>query len=85
MACALALLLIAQLVNRRVKASMHLAFHAFLGFLILSFNWVAGVCFLLFALPLAWSRIYLGRHIGKEVVVGVVLGTLLGVAFWVLH
>lgn len=85
MACALALLVIAQLVNRRIKASMHLAFHAFLGFLILSLNGVAGACFLLFALPLAWSRIHLGRHIWKEVVVGMALGSLLGVAFWVLH
>ena len=85
MACALALLVIAQLVNRQIKASMHLAFHAFLGFLILSLNTVAGICFLLFALPLAWSRIHLGRHIWKEVVVGMALGTLLGITFWVLH
>lgn len=85
MACALVLLVIAQLVNRRIKASMHLAFHAFLGFLILSLNWIAGVCVLLFALPLAWSRIHLGRHIWKEVVVGMALGTVLGIAFWVLH
>src|SRR5690606_1999841 len=84
LACALALLVIAHLVNVRIKASMHLAFHAFLGFIILSFNWMAGVCVLLFALPLAWSRIYLGRHIWQEVMVGMMLGTLLGVAFWVL-
>src|SRR5690606_2429013 len=85
MACALVLLVIAQLVNMRIKASMHLAFHAFLGFLILSLNWIAGVCVLLLALPLAWSRIHLGRHIWKEVVVGMALGTVLGIAFWVLH
>ncbi len=85
MACALALLVVAQLVNRRIKASMHLAFHAFLGFIILTLNGMAGVCFLLFALPLAWSRIHLRRHIWQEVVVGMILGTLLGVAFWVLH
>ncbi|MFB2119028.1 hypothetical protein [Parapedobacter sp. 2B3] len=85
LACALGLLLLAQLVNRRIKASMHLAFHAFLGFLVLSLNWIAGVCFLLFAVPLAWSRIHLGRHIWKEVVVGMGLGTLLGIAFWILH
>ncbi|MEC3879976.1 hypothetical protein [Parapedobacter sp. 10938] len=85
LSCALVLLVIAQLVNVRIKASMHLAFHAFLGFIILSFNWLAGGCVLLFALPLAWSRIHLGRHIWQEVVVGMVLGTLLGIAFWVLH
>lgn len=85
LACALVLLIIAQVVNKQIKASMHLAFHAFLGFLILSLNWVAGACFLLFALPLAWSRIHLGRHIWKEVIVGMILGSALGLAFWVLH
>ncbi len=85
MACALILLVVAQLVNRRIKASMHLAFHAFLGFIILTIHVTAGVFFLLFALPLAWSRIHLGRHIWKEVVVGMALGSVLGVAFWVLH
>lgn len=85
LACALVLLVVAQLVNVRIKASMHLAFHAFLGFIILSFSWLAGVCVLLFALPLAWSRIHLGRHIWQEVVVGMLLGTLLGAAFWILH
>lgn len=82
--CALLLLLTAQVVNRRIKASMHLAFHAFLGFLILYFNWMGGVLFLLFSPLLAWSRIHLKRHVWKEVVVGMVLGTVLGLAFWLL-
>ena len=85
MACALALLVIAQLVNKQIKASMHLAFHTFLGFIILSLNSVVGTCFLVFALPLAWSRVHLGRHTGKEVVVGTALGALLGMVFLVLH
>ena len=85
MACALALLVIAQLVNRKIKASMHLAFHAFLGFIIVSLNTVVGIAFLLFALPLGWSRIHLGRHVRKEVIVGMTLGTLLGITFLVLH
>lgn len=83
--CALLLLLTAQVVNRRIKASMHLAFHAFLGFLILYFNWMGGVLFLLFAPLLAWSRIYLKRHVWKEVLVGMVLGTILGLVFWLLN
>ncbi|MFC3200204.1 hypothetical protein ACFOET_21460 [Parapedobacter deserti] len=83
--CALMLLVAAQAVNRRIKASMHLAFHVFLGFLIFYFNWIAGVLFLLVAPLLAWSRIHLKRHVWKEVIAGVMLGTALGVAFWVLN
>lgn len=84
-ACSLILLLTAQLINIRIKASMHLAFHAFLGFLILYFNVLAGTVFLLFMPPLAWSRIHLKRHVWKEVVVGMVLGSVLGIAFWLLN
>ncbi|SKB97860.1 hypothetical protein SAMN05660226_04122 [Parapedobacter luteus] len=83
-ACSLVLLMVAQVVNRRIKASMHLAFHAFIGFLILYVNITAGIVFLLFAPLLAWSRIHLKRHVWKEVVVGMLLGTTLGMAFWVL-
>ncbi|SEL49547.1 phosphatase PAP2 family protein [Parapedobacter koreensis] len=84
-ACSLVLLVLAQVVNRRIKASMHLAFHAFIGFLILHINVVAGIIFLLFAPLLAWSRIHLKRHVWKEVVVGMVLGTILGAVFWLLN
>ena len=83
--CALVLLVAAQVVNTRVKASMHLAFHIFLSFLILYFSEVAGVAFLLFAPLLAWSRIYLKRHVWKEVVVGGGLGTFVGAAFWLIN
>jgi len=83
-ACALMLLVTAQAVNMRIKASMHLAFHVFLGLLILYFNWTAGILFLMFAPLLAWSRIHLKRHVWKEIVVGVMLGTVLGTAFWLL-
>ncbi len=84
-ACALVLLLTAQLINIRIKASMHLAFHAFLGFMILYFNGLAGAVFLLFMPVLAWSRIQLKRHVWKEVVVGMVLGSILGITFWFLN
>ena len=83
--CALMLLVIAQVVNTRIKASMHLAFHIFLSFLILHFNGVAGVAFLLFAPLLAWSRIHLKRHVWKEIVVGSILGAFFGAAFWLIN
>lgn len=85
MICAFSLLLVSQLVNTRVKASMHLAFHTFLGLLILHMNAVAGAIFLLFAPLLAWSRLYLKRHVLEEVLVGVVLGGLFGLIFWIIY
>ncbi len=80
--CALLLLLTAQVVNIAVKASMHLAFHTFLGFLILYFSWPVGITFLLLSPLLAWSRLYLKRHVLKEVLIGMVMGGLFGSAFW---
>jgi len=82
--CALMLLLTAQVVNIRVKASMHLAFHTFLGVLILYFNKNAGLGFLLFAPLLAWSRLHLKRHVKKEIFAGVALGAAFGMVFWLL-
>lgn len=83
--CAFALLVISQLVNTRIKASMHLAFHTFIGLLILHINSFAGVIFLLFTPLLAWSRLHLKRHVLEEVLVGSMLGILLGLAFWAIY
>ena len=81
--CALMLLLTAQVVNTIVKASMHMAFHTFLSFLILYFSWPIGVLFFLFAPVLAWSRLHLNRHVLKEVVIGMLMGAFFGGAFWI--
>lgn len=85
MICAFSLLLISQLVNTRVKASMHLAFHTFLSLLVLHIHAFAGILFLLFAPLLAWSRLHLRRHVLEEVLVGMVLGALFGLAFWIVY
>ena len=84
-ACACVLLLISQLVNTRIKASMHLAFHTYVSLLILHINSFAGVLFLLFTPLLAWSRLYLKRHVLEEVLVGIALGTVFGIAFWIIY
>lgn len=84
-ACACVLLLVSQLVNTRIKASMHLAFHTFVGLLILHINGFVGIVFLLFTPLLAWSRLHLKRHVLEEVLVGITLGTLFGLAFWVIY
>lgn len=85
MVCAFALLLVSQLVNTRVKASMHLAFHTFLALVILHTYIVAGTIFLLFTPLLAWSRLYLSRHILEEVLVGMALGGFFGLTFWIIY
>ncbi|WP_257667338.1 hypothetical protein [Parapedobacter tibetensis] len=82
--CALILLLVAQVVNIAVKASMHLAFHTFLGLLIFHFSWASGILFLFFSPFLAWSRLYLKRHVLKEIIVGIILGAIFGGVFLVL-
>lgn len=83
--CAFSLLLVAQLVNTRIKASMHLAFHTYLTLLVLHINVVVGTLFLLFTPILAWSRLHLKRHVLEEVLVGMVLGTLFGLVFWIAY
>ncbi len=80
--CALMLLISAQIINNVIKASMHLAFHTYLCFLVLYFSWPVGIAFFLFAPILAWSRVHLNRHVPKEVVVGALMGALFGSVFW---
>lgn len=68
---------IADLVNKKIKASIHLAvFSAFaivLGILYGGIFW-----FLIFLAPVvAWSRIKLKRHVIEEIIVGTILGTIL--------
>ena len=85
MVCACSLLIVSQLVNIRLKASMHVAFHVFLSLLVLHNHLIAGNCFLLFTPLLAWSRLYLKRHVLKEVLVGMALGGVFGLIFWLLY
>lgn len=68
---------IANLINYKIKASVHLAvfaaFSLILGILYGGIFWVI----LLLTPIIAWSRIKLKKHVLKETVVGVVLGGLL--------
>ena len=71
---AFGLLLAASLLNRWVKASLHMAFASFAATLLLmigsSLGWIV-----LAVLPLlAWSRLQLKRHLPVEVVAGTLLG-----------
>jgi membrane-associated phospholipid phosphatase len=73
-----------QLVNFRLKTSLHVGFHAY--FVCLLYNLLPqwGI-FALFTIPfMAWSRVTLGRHSLAEVSCGALLGLLAGGTFlWV--
>lgn len=81
---ACALLICALYINKVIKASMHMTFHAFVSLLILHFNMTAGIIFLVLLPILGWSRLYLKRHFFNEVVVGTCMGGLFGGLFWLL-
>lgn len=78
---ALVLFVASQVVNLFIKTSLHVGFNAFLGFLALPLSKGLGLAFLLFTIPLAWSRIVLKRHTLSEVIAGAVLGVLSGWGF----
>lgn len=87
MTTSLFLMIVSQLVNTVIKASMHVAYHTFLGFVIFFLSPVAGSIFLLFLPLLAWSRVYLGRHTKAEIASGFALGAIFGIIFlyWIHH
>lgn len=78
------LLISALYINKVIKSSMHMTFHAFVSLLILHFNLVAGIVFLVLLPVLGWSRLYLKRHFLNEVLVGTCMGSLFGGLFWLL-
>ncbi len=75
---ALILLVVSMLVNFFVKCSLHVSLNVFLAALVYSVNSKIAVVILLFTLLLIWSRITLGRHTWKEVILGFILGFALG-------
>lgn len=76
----LALVISLAIVNRWIKASVHMAF-ASMAATIAVFLGSVTVFFLVPGLPLlAWSRLYLSRHRPGELAVGAMLGTLAGLA-----
>jgi len=72
--CLVGMLLVAFMLNRWIKASLHLSFCAFSGVVALNFAVPLGVL-LLATLPLlSWARLRMGRHTLSEVIVGASLG-----------
>jgi len=74
----LALVTSLALVNRWIKASVHMAFASMAATIALFLGSLTAL-FLVPGLPLlAWSRLYLSRHKPGELVVGAMLGTIAG-------
>lgn len=72
--CAFALLAVASVVNRWVKASLHTAFAIVAAGVVGPEAPRAFACLAVMAVLVPWSRVTLGRHTKREVVVGAALG-----------
>ena len=69
---------VSQLVNLRIKSSLHVSMTIYLAFLIMPLNYIAGIIVLLLSVLIGWSRIVLGRHTLKEVLWGGGIGLTIG-------
>src|ERR1035437_9867325 len=76
---ALILLVISQIVNFFIKSSLHVSFNIYLASLIFTQNYKIGIVVLLYTALISWSRVKLGRHTLKEVLVGLFIGIVISV------
>lgn len=71
-------LVVATVVNRWTKISLHMIFGAYFAVILFRVNPWVGVGAMLFIAAVGWSRVVLGRHTLQQVVLGVALGTASG-------
>lgn len=76
----LALLVVAAIVNLRVKLSLHALFAFYCAVILFPIHPIPGVIALTLALLVFWSRLYLGRHDFLEMISGTALGIGGGIA-----
>lgn len=69
---------VSQLVNLRIKSSLHVSMTIYLAFLIMPLNYLTGIVVILLSGLIGWSRIVLGRHTLKEVLWGGGIGLTIG-------
>lgn len=77
----LILLITSQLINYRIKSSLHVSFTIYLSFLIIPMNLKIGILFLTFTILIAWARLTLARHTFKEIVAGTIIGFTIGTSW----
>ena len=82
-ATSVALLIIASIISRWSKISLHTSFNMFSAVVLLAVNQWVGVVALVLAMAVAWSRVHLSRHTLVQVLSGALLGTACGIiALW---
>jgi hypothetical protein len=74
------LLIIAALINFRIKLSLHALFAFYSAIMLFVINPIAGAVAFALAFLVFWSRLYLKRHDLPETLVGAFLGLLGGLA-----
>lgn len=75
---AFSLLIVAFLLNRWIKASLHVAVCGFSGLIALAVVHPLGVTYLLLLPLLAWARVRMARHTVLDTAVGAALGLVAG-------
>ncbi|MEO1366997.1 MAG: hypothetical protein AAFX50_07440 [Acidobacteriota bacterium] len=84
MACALAMVTLAALINLKLKVSLHTAFAVWVTIGFSAIDLRATVALGVLTAAVAWSRLYLRRHTAVEVFAGLVLGaSMAGVLLWI--
>jgi membrane-associated phospholipid phosphatase len=78
---AFALQIVAMLINRRSKISLHMIFAVYFAAALVAVGGWIGAAFLLLAALVGWSRVRLGRHTAAQVVSGACLGAAAGIIF----
>jgi hypothetical protein len=76
-----AMVAVAMLTTQWCKLSLHMAFVVFACFLLYAVSWWAGLCGLVFAALVGWSRLRLQRHVVRDLVAGSCTGALAGIVF----
>lgn len=79
---AAAMVSVAMLFASWCKPSLHLAFAVFAAALLHAISIWALAAGLVAAIVIAWSRLYLRRHIGVDLWCGAAIGAAAGFAFW---
>jgi hypothetical protein len=75
-----ALLVVAGLLNFRIKLSLHALFAFYSSVILFRVNTIAGAIALALAFLVFWSRLYLQRHDLPEMLIGTLLGVAGGIA-----
>lgn len=69
---------VSQIINLRIKSSLHVSMTIYLAFLIIPLNYQLGIVVFILSGLIGWSRIVLGRHTLKEVLWGGGIGLTVG-------